>query len=355
MGIIGKNAIGEGVVLSAVDYPWALKHFNDACHNSWFPSETPLDTDLGDLASGKLSEADLHAVGYLLKFFTPNELIVNKALALGVFPHITAPEVHMYLARQMYEEANHCAGFQYLQDTYDVDREEFSRGHIDIPVIAAKEAFETKYITRMLESRLDMDTDEGVRDLLRNLVAYSIIMEGIWFYSGFAVAKSFGRRNLLAGLNTIVDWVVKDESIHLQFGVDLITTILAENPNAVTPAFADEVRAMILDAVEMEIEYNEAMIPRGLMGINAAGINGYVRFLADRRLEELGFEAHYGVSENPLDWMAGEQDLPREPKFFEVVNTDYNVGAQAASFSADDVSHIGASASMVEARAGANA
>ena len=181
----------------------------------------------------------------------------------------------------------------------------------------------------MTEDTIDISTTEGKQDFVRNLVAYNVILEGIWFYSGFMVALSFRQRNLLRNFGSLVDWIVRDESLHLKFGINLILTVLEENPDLQTPEFAAEIRQMILDAVEMEEQYNPDLLPNGILGLNANYINQYVKYLADRRLEELGFETEYNVS-NPAKWMATANDTLQLVNFFESTNTSYEVNATSS-------------------------
>jgi ribonucleoside-diphosphate reductase beta chain len=181
----------------------------------------------------------------------------------------------------------------------------------------------------MTEETLDITTTEGKKDFVRNLVAYNVILEGIWFYSGFMVALSFRQRNLLRNFGSLMDWVVRDESLHLKFGINLILTVLEENPDLQTEEFAAEIKQMILDAVEMESEYNRDLLPNGILGLNSNYINQYVRYLADRRLEELGFEAEYKVS-NPAKWMATANDTLQLVNFFESTNTSYESNGATA-------------------------
>jgi ribonucleoside-diphosphate reductase beta chain len=215
-------------------------------------------------------------------------------------------------------------------ETFPIDRDAAYNSHVDIPSMARKEEFEIKYIRRMTEQTLDITTTEGKRDFVRNLVAYNVILEGVWFYSGFMVALSFRQRNLLRNFGSLMDWVVRDESLHLKFGINLILTVLEENPDLQTEEFASEIKQMILDAVEMEEEYNRDLLPGGILGLNASYINQYVKYLADRRLEELGFEAEYNVS-NPAKWMAAANDTLQLVNFFESTNTSYESNASATT------------------------
>ncbi|WP_084105204.1 ribonucleotide-diphosphate reductase subunit beta [Demequina sp. NBRC 110056] len=325
MAILGTG-IQDGLLLKPITYPWAYDLYNQAVANTWFPNEIQLGEDLADFK--KMTDEEKHAVTFLMSYFNPNELLVNKALAFGVYPYINAPECHLYLAKQMWEEANHCMSFEYVLETFPLDRDEAYESHVTVPSMAAKEAFEVKFIKRMTEETLDISTTEGKKDFVRNLVAYNIILEGIWFYSGFMVALSFRQRNLLRNFGSLMDWVIRDESLHLQFGINLILTVLEENEDLQDPDFADEIRQMILDAVDMEEAYNRDLLPKGILGLNADYVNQYVRYLADRRLEELGFDAHYNVS-NPAKWMATANDTLQLVNFFEATNTSYEVNAQA--------------------------
>jgi ribonucleoside-diphosphate reductase beta chain len=229
----------------------------------------------------------------------------------------------------MWEEANHCMSFEYVLETFPIDREVAYNSHVAVPSMARKEEFEVKFIKRMTEDTLDINTTEGKKDFVRNLVAYNVILEGIWFYSGFMVALSFRQRNLLRNFGSLMDWVVRDESLHLKFGINLILTVLEENPDLQTEEFAAEIKQMILDAVEMESEYNRDLLPNGILGLNSNYINQYVRYLADRRLEELGFEAEYKVS-NPAKWMATANDTLQLVNFFESTNTSYESNGATA-------------------------
>ena len=323
--ILGTG-IQEGLLLKPVTYRWAMDLYDQAVANTWFPNEIQLGEDLADFA--RMTDDERHALTYLMSYFNPNELLVNKALAFGVYPYVNAAECHLYLAKQMWEEANHCMAFEYVLETFPIDREQAYGSHVNVPSMAAKEEFEVRYIRRMTEDTLDISTVEGKQDFVRNLVAYNVILEGIWFYSGFMVALSFRQRNLLRNFGSLIDWIVRDESLHLKFGINLILTVLEENPEIATEEFSAEIRQMILGAVTLEEEYNRDLLPTGILGLNAQVVNDYVRYLTDRRLEELGFEPEFNVA-NPAKWMAAANDTFELVNFFEATNTSYEVNAQA--------------------------
>lgn len=319
--LVGK-ASPEDYNLHPSQYPWAYDLYNQAVRNTWFPHEIALKEDLEDWA--KMTEDERHAVEFLVSFFNPSELIVNRSIALGIYPHLKSAECHLYLAKQMWEEANHCVAFEYVLQTFPIDRERAFSLHEQVPSMKDKEAFVNKYMKRMTEDDLDVSTPEGKKDFVRNLVATNIVMEGIWFYSGFMVALSFRQRNQLRNLGSLINWVIRDESLHLKFGINLVHNILEETPELVTPEFAEEIKNIVIEGVDLETSFNKDLFPRGILGLNADYVNQYVQYVADRRLIELGLDKHYNAT-NPAKWMSTATDVFELVNFFESQNTNYEV------------------------------
>lgn len=325
--LIGKAA-PEDTSLHPIKYKWAYDLYNQAVRNTWFPHEITLKEDLDDWKN--MTDDERHAVEFLMAFFNPAELIVNRSIALGIYPYLKSPECHLYLAKQMWEEANHCVAFEYVLETFPFDREKVFDHHLNVPSMKAKEDFINKYMKRMTLTSLDVETVEGKKDFIRNLVATNIVMEGIWFYSGFMVVLSFRQRKQLRNFGSMINWVLRDESLHLQFGMNLIQNILEENQNLLTPDFADDIRNIVIEGVNCELEYNKDLFPNGILGLNADYVNQYVKYVADRRLEELGFPKFYNVT-NPAKWMSAATDVYELVNFFEAQNTSYEVDSHAHS------------------------
>src|SRR3989338_1609437 len=289
MALIGK-ASAEDTTLHPIRYQWAYDLYNQAVRNTWFPHEIALKEDIQDWE--KMTEDEQHAVKFLMAFFNPAELIVNRSIALGIYPYLKAPECHLYLAKVMWEEANHCVAFEYVLETFPFNREHIFDLHLSVPSMQKKETYINKYMKRMTEETLDIETLEGKKDFLRNLVATNIAMEGVWFYSGFMVALSFRQRNMLLNFASMINWVLRDESLHLKFGINLILNVLEENPELLTAEFAREIRDIVIEGVDLEVEYNRDLFPNGILGLNADYVNQYVQYVADRRLEEVGLPKH---------------------------------------------------------------
>jgi ribonucleoside-diphosphate reductase beta chain len=320
-GILGTG-LRDGLQLKPIRYQWAYDLYTQAVANTWFPNEVQLASDLGDFE--KLNEEEKHALKTVISYLNPNELLINKSLAFGIYPYVNAAEAHIYLSKQMWEEANHFMTFEYIIETFPFDRDEIYAAGTGKKSLADKAAFQNKYLGKMLNGNVDIETTEGKKDFVRSLVAYNIVLEGIWFYSGFMVGMSFRQRNLLRNVGSLLDWITRDENLHLTFGINLLLTVMEENPDLQTEEFAGEIRGLILEAVELEKAYNNDMLPKGILGLNADYVNQYVMHMTDRRLEELGFEPEYNVS-NPAKWMAAANDTLELVNFFESTNTSYEV------------------------------
>ncbi|MBX4189641.1 ribonucleotide-diphosphate reductase subunit beta [Candidatus Parcubacteria bacterium] len=331
--LIGK-ASPEDMNLHPLRYQWAYDLYNQAVRNTWFPHEIALKEDLEDWAN--MTEDERHAVKFLMAFFNPAELIVNRSIALGIYPYLKSPECHLYLAKQMWEEANHCVAFEYVLQTFPFDKENIFQLHLGVPSMKAKEDYINKYMKRMTEDTLDISSVQGKMDFIRNLVATNIVMEGIWFYSGFMVALSFRQRNQLRNFGSMINWVLRDESLHLKFGMNLIQNILEENGELLTEGFAKEIRDIVIEGVNLETAYNKDLFPQGILGLNADYVNQYVQYVADRRLEELGLPKFYNAT-NPAKWMSTATDVFELVNFFEAQNTSYEVDGHSAKVEKKEV------------------
>lgn len=324
MGILRRKKLTDDLQLQNVEYQWAQDLLDQAVANTWFPKEIPMADDLENWK--KMTDEEKDAVTMYIGFSNPCEFEVNESIMHGMMPFISAPEVQMYLVRQMWEEVNHSMTFTYIIQTLEIDRDKAFNLHSTISEVKAKENFLKDSITKMANGNIDIDTKEGIQDFIRNIVKTNIVTEGIWFYTGFMFALSFRQRGIMRNLGSLTDWIARDESLHLKVGINLILTILEEYPEVATPEFADEIRDIILEAVQLEQNYNEKLIPNGILGMNVDFINNYVKYVADRRLVELGFPAHYNVP-NPAKWMTTANDTYQLVNFFEAQNTSYEVNA----------------------------
>src|SRR5579883_281903 len=279
--------------LMPLHYRWAWEHYLNGCANHWMPTEVPMGADIATWRSDALSPDERRVILRNLGFFATAESLVGNNLVLAIFKHITNAECRQYLLRQAFEEAVHTHAFLYIVESLGLDEHAIFSMYHAIPAIARKDIFEMQLTEALLDPAFSTETLEGAQRFLKNLIGYYVIMEGIFFYSGFAMILSFHRRNLMTGIGEQFQYILRDETIHLNFGIDLINGIKAEHPAIWTPAFQQEVIALIEEAVELEIAYAQDCLPQGIVGLRAAAFREYVQHIADRRLERIGLAARY--------------------------------------------------------------
>jgi ribonucleoside-diphosphate reductase beta chain len=308
--------------LMPLKYDWAWEHYLNGCANHWMPTEVPMAKDIELWKSDKLSEAERLVIMRNLGFFSTAESLVGNNIVLAIFKHVTNPEARQYLLRQGFEEAIHTHTFHYIVESLALNPGEIFNMYNEIPAIHAKDNFEMKLTQDILKPEFTTSTFEGKQKFLENLIGYYIIMEGLFFYSGFAMILSLHRQNKMSGIGEQFQYILRDETIHLNFGIDLINGVKEENPDIWTPEFQNHIYAIIDEAVGLEYQYAKDCLPQGILGLSAPMFEDYVGFIADRRLERIGLKARYN-KKNPFPWMSEVIDLNKEKNFFETRVTEY--------------------------------
>jgi ribonucleoside-diphosphate reductase beta chain len=312
--------------LMPLKYDWAWEHYVNGCANHWMPTEVPMNKDIEIWKSDTLTDDERLVIMRNLGFFSTAESLVGNNLVLAIFKHVTNAECRQYLLRQAFEEAVHSHTFLYIVESLGLNEGEVFNMYHEVPAIARKDAFEMELTREVLDQDFTTETFEGAQKFLKNLIGYYLIMEGIFFYTGFVMILSFHRRNLMKGIGEQFQYILRDESIHLNFGIDLINGIKSENPDLWTPEFQEQMIQRVRDAVELEIAYAQDCLPNGVLGLNAKLFRDYVQYVADRRLERIGLAPQYDGSPNPFPWMSETMDLAKEKNFFETRVTEYQTG-----------------------------
>ena len=168
------------------------------------------------------------------------------------------------------------------------------------PFIKRKDDFVVELTKFISQPNFTTQGDENIRHFLHDLIGYYVIMEGIFFYAGFAMMLALKRNKKMEGVGQQFEYIMRDESLHLGFGCDLINTVKNENPQVWTPEFQNEIIQLIKKAVELEKEYAREACPEGIVGINSQQFCEYVEYIADRRLERIGLTKIY-ETKNPFD------------------------------------------------------
>lgn len=308
--------------LMPLKYSWAWEHYLNGCANHWMPNEVPMQRDIELWKSGALSEPERLVIMRNLGFFSTGESLVANNIVLSIFKFVTNPEARQYLLRQAFEEAIHTHAFHYIVESLGLDGREVFNMYHEVDSIKGKDEFVMALTSDVLRPDFTTNTLEGQQQFLKNLVGFYVIMEGIFFYSGFVMILSFHRQNRMTGIGEQFQYILRDETIHLNFGVDLINTIKHENPDIWTSELQREIYEMIDQAVNYEYAYACDCLPDGVLGLNADMFKEYVEYIADRRLERIGLKSKYG-SKNPFPWMSETMDLTKEKNFFETRVTEY--------------------------------
>ncbi|MBI2775462.1 ribonucleotide-diphosphate reductase subunit beta [Candidatus Dependentiae bacterium] len=304
-------------------YQWAREHYKNGIANNWVPEEIAMQLDVEQWKSPTaLNERERRLILWNLGFFSTAESLTANNLVLTVYRHVTNPECRQYLLRQAYEEAIHTDTFIYCCDTLGLDPDQIYNMYNTIPSIAEKDAFVIELTKSIFDPGFVTEGTENIRRFVRDLIGFYVIMEGIFFYAGFAMMLALKRQGKMVGIGEQFEYIMRDESIHLAFGCDLINTIKAENPEIWTIAFEEEIIGLIKKAVILEKKYAFDACPEGLLGINAQQFADYVEHIADRRLERIGLMRVY-FKENPFPWMSLSTDLSKEKNFFETRVTEY--------------------------------
>ena len=308
-------------------YKWAWEKYLAACANHWMPQEISMSRDIALWKDPNgLTVDERRLVTRNLGFFVTADSLAANNIVLGTYRHITAPECRQYLLRQAFEEAIHTHAYQYIVESLGLDEGEIFNAYQEIGSIRDKDEFLIPFINILTDSEFKTGTLENDQKLLRSLIVFACLMEGLFFYVGFAQILALGRQNKMTGAAEQYQYILRDESMHCNFGIDLINQIKLENPHLWTAEFREEIQELVKQAVELEYRYAEDTMPRGVLGLNAPMFKEYLRFIANRRCQQIGVEMLYPGANNPFPWMSEMTDLKKERNFFETRVIEYQTG-----------------------------
>ncbi len=308
-------------------YKWAWEKYLATCANHWMPQEVNMTRDIALWKDPNgLTEDERRIVKRNLGFFVTADSLAANNIVLGTYRHITAPECRQFLLRQAFEEAIHTHAYQYIVESLGLDEGEIFNAYNEVQSIRDKDEFLIPFIAAIMDPNFHTGTPETDQTLLKSLIVFACLMEGLFFYVGFTQILALGRQNKMTGAAEQYQYILRDESMHCNFGIDLINQLKAENPHLWTPEFKAEIKALFEKAVELEYRYAEDTMPRGVLGMNASMFKGYLRYIANRRATQIGLEALYPHEENPFPWMSEMIDLKKERNFFETRVIEYQSG-----------------------------
>ncbi|MEK6843110.1 MAG: ribonucleotide-diphosphate reductase subunit beta [Candidatus Micrarchaeota archaeon] len=322
MAIINDSITDPNKILP-MKYLWARQHYKDGVNNNWTPEEVSMQKDVEQWKSNAvLGEKERRLILWNLGFFSTAESLTANNIVLAVYRQVTNPECRQYLLRQAFEEAIHTDCFIYCCDSLGLDPGYIYNMYKTIPSIKDKDDFVVELTKNVFDTNFSTKGIENTRKFIHDLVGYYVIMEGIFFYAGFAMMLALKRQNKMIGVGEQFEYIMRDESLHLAFGCDLINTIKADFPEVWDKKFQQELVDLIMKGVEFEKKYALDACPEGVLGINANQFVEYVEYITDRRLERIGLPRQFDT-ENPFPWMSQSVDLSKEKNFFETRVTEY--------------------------------
>ena len=308
-------------------YDWAWQKYLDGSANHWMPQEINMTSDVALWKDPNgLTEDERRIVMRNLGFFSTADSLVANNIVLSVYRHITNPECRQYLLRQALEEAIHTHAYQYVIESLGMDEGEIFNMYKEVPSVARKAAWALPFTESLADQTFNTGTLEDDKTLLRNLIAFYCVLEGIFFYCGFTQILSMGNRNKMTGTAEQFQYILRDESMHVNFGIDMINQIKLENPQLWDETMQTESRNMILQGTQLEIEYAHDTMPGGILGMNAESMSDYLKFIANRRLTQIGLDEEFPNATNPFPWMSEIMDLRKEKNFFETRVIEYQTG-----------------------------
>jgi ribonucleoside-diphosphate reductase beta chain len=308
-------------------YKWAWEKYLSTCANHWMPQEVNMSRDIATWKDPNgLTEDERRIIKRNLGFFVTADSLAANNIVLGTYRHITAPECRQFLLRQAFEEAIHTHAYQYIVESLGLEESEIFNAYHEVDSIRQKDEFLIPFIDAIMDPHFKTGTPENDQILLKSLIVFACLMEGLFFYVGFTQILAMGRQNKMTGAAEQYQYILRDESMHCNFGIDVINQIKLENPGLWTPAFKAEIKALFEKAVQLEYRYAEDTMPRGVLGMNASMFKGYLRYIANRRATQIGLEPLFPNEENPFPWMSEMIDLKKERNFFETRVIDYQTG-----------------------------
>jgi len=322
--INGKTDVNQ---LVPFKYKWAWEKYLSSCANHWMPQEVNMTRDIALWKNPNgLTEDERRIIKRNLGFFVTADSLAANNIVLGTYRHITAPECRQFLLRQAFEEAIHTHAYQYIVESLGLDESEIFNAYNEVKSIRDKDEFLIPFIGAIMDPDFRTGTPQADQTLLKSLIVFACLMEGLFFYVGFTQILALGRQNKMTGAAEQYQYILRDESMHCNFGIDLINQLKLENPLLWTPEFKQEIKGLFETAVELEYRYAEDTMPRGVLGMNASMFKGYLRYIANRRATQIGLEPLFPNEENPFPWMSEMIDLKKERNFFETRVIEYQSG-----------------------------
>ncbi len=308
--------------LAPFKYPWAWEFFLNANKNHWTPLDINMAQDVHDY-NHKLTVEERHVYENVLAYLTTSDILAMRNIALAVMEKMSAPELQIYQARQVYEEALHTWTYQHCIETIGIDQGEIYNRYRVVPAIYSKIKLANQKLDRAMRSDLDLRNRDNLEEFVMSYLFFAAIFEGCWFYNGFNPIFSLQRRGLMKGTGEQLQYILRDEAMHAAFGMKVVEQLLKEENLRLDPA---QVQAMFEESDAAEARYAQYILQEPILGYSADEHIGHFRFVANRRARQLNLKEPFPGAKNRLEWLSEQASLRKEKNFFETRVTEYQTG-----------------------------
>ena len=317
------NGLTDINQLAPFKYPWAWNYFLNANKNHWTPLDINMAQDVHDYHH-KLTPQERHVYENVLAYLTTSDILAMRNIGLAVMEKMSAPELQIYQARQVYEESLHTWTYQHCIETIGLDQGEVYNRYRVVPELNGKIQIANRRLHSILRSDIDLNDRDELQNFVMAYIFFAAIFEGCWFYNGFSPIFALQRRGLMKGTAEQLQYIMRDEVMHASFGIRVVKQIIAEeNVRLDAPA----IRAMWDESEAAEAAYAGYILNEPILGYTRQDHNGQFRFIANRRARQLGLEEPFPATvEAALPWLDEQANLRKEKNFFETRVTEYQTG-----------------------------
>ncbi|MFC3194575.1 ribonucleotide-diphosphate reductase subunit beta [Marinicella sediminis] len=316
------NGLTDVNQLAPFKYPWAWKFFLNANKNHWTPLDINMTQDVHDY-NKTLTEDEKHVYQNVLSYLTTSDILAMRNIGLAVMEKMSAPELQIYQARQVYEEALHTWTYQHCIETIGLDQGEIYNRYRVVPEINQKIQVANRRLNSVLRPNIDLNDRDELENFVLAYMFFGAIFEGCWFYNGFSPIFALQRRGLMKGTAEQLQYIMRDEVMHASFGIRVVKQIIEEENVKLDPA---KIREMWDESEAAEIGYAKYLLRRPILGYSAEDHSEQFRYIANRRARQLGIEEPFPGAECTLPWLDEQSNLRKEKNFFETRVTEYQTG-----------------------------
>jgi len=309
--------------LAPFKYPWAWSFFLNANKNHWTPLDINMAQDVTDYRH-KLTLEEKHVYENVLSYLTTSDILAMRNIGLAVMEKMSAPELQIYQARQVYEESLHTWTYQHCIETIGLNQSEIYNRYRVVPEINQKIAMANQRLNSVLRSDINLKDPDELHNFVISYLFFAAIFEGCWFYNGFSPVFALQRRGLMKGTAEQFQYIMRDEVMHAAFGIRVVKQIIQEENVKLNKK---EIRDMWDEAYEAEKAYTNYILRDPILGYSAEMHLGQFQFIANRRATQLGLDAEpFPGAELTLPWLDEQANLRKEKNFFETRVTEYQTG-----------------------------